>query len=395
MTPFPRRILSVLLVFAALAWAAPAVAIDLLEQPAVQSGAATRTLILDITRKGNGAFAAVGSFGVIVISEDGGTNWEQASVPASVVLTAVHFPTPELGWAVGHDGLILHSSDGGATWEKQLDGYALNDQIIEVAERIVAHAQERLDALLADENADEYDIEDAEFELEEAGFMLEGAMDDTEAGPVRPLLDVLFLSESEGYVVGSYGMLLHTTNAGANWSLVSDRMNNPGAFHLNQIKAAPDGNLFIAAESGLVFRSSDGGLSWDSFEPGYPGSWYGLVVVPDEAGSYELLVYGLQGHVYRSTDKGESWQAVAVGTQVTLTTGALLSDGSVILAGHGGTMLVRAPGQSQFVQAENPDRRVITAIEQKSNGNLIKVGLGGIRLARPDGTPLANGTDHP
>lgn len=378
-----------------MAFTTPAMAIDLLEQPAVQSDAATRTLLLDIIRKSDGSLAAVGTFGVIVVSEDDGANWTQASVPASVALTAVHFPSPEKGWAVGHDGLILHSSDGGQSWQKQLDGYALNEQVIEVAERIVAQVRGTLEELQSDENADEYDIEDAEFALEEAEFMLEGAMDDADAGPVRPLLDVWFRNESEGYVAGSYGMLLHTTNAGETWTLVSDRMDNPEAFHLNQIQPAPDGTLFVAGESGFVFRSGDGGMTWDSLEPGYPGSWYGLVVVPGDGEEYELLVYGLQGHVYRSTDRGDSWQAVDAGTQVTLTTGTLLSDGSVVLAGHGGTILVRPPGQTQFMQADNPDRRVISAIQQRGNGDLIVVGLGGIRLAGPNGLPLADGTENP
>lgn len=395
MAPFFCRVLSLLCLIPVMAFTTPAMAIDLLEQPAVQSDAATRTLLLDIIRKSDGSLAAVGTFGVIVVSEDDGANWTQASVPASVALTAVHFPSPEKGWAVGHDGLILHSSDGGQSWQKQLDGYALNEQVIEVAERIVAQVRGTLEELQSDENADEYDIEDAEFALEEAEFMLEGAMDDADAGPVRPLLDVWFRNESEGYVAGSYGMLLHTTNAGETWTLVSDRMDNPEAFHLNQIQPAPDGTLFVAGESGFVFRSGDGGMTWDSLEPGYPGSWYGLVVVPGDGEEYELLVYGLQGHVYRSTDRGDSWQAVDAGTQVTLTTGTLLSDGSVVLAGHGGTILVRPPGQTQFMQADNPDRRVISAIQQRGNGDLIVVGLGGIRLAGPNGLPLADGTENP
>ena len=85
--------------------AGPTHAVDLLELPAIQSEAASRGLLLDATARGEGALVAVGSFGVIIKSEDGGATWTQASVPASVTLTAVDFPTPEKGWAVGHDGL--------------------------------------------------------------------------------------------------------------------------------------------------------------------------------------------------------------------------------------------------------------------------------------------------
>ena len=399
--------------FVALAFTVPAQAVDLLEIPAVQSDAATRTLLLDVTARGEGSFAAVGTYGVIIVSEDDGGSREQASVPASIALNAVHFPTPGKGWAVGHDGLILHSADGGKTWQKQLDGYQLNEQIVAVAERIVEENRAELEALQAEEEPDEYALEDAEFMLEEAEFMLEGAMDDTEAGPVRPLLDVWFRNESEGFVVGSYGMLLQTTDGGSSWSLVSDRMDNAQAFHLNQIAMAPDGNLFIAGEAGFVYRSADGGQTWDTLEPGYEGSFYGLVIVPANGGAYELLAYGLRGNLFQSLDRGNSWTQLDSGTRVTLTTGTLLRDGTVFLAGQGGVILIRAPdagfqqaapdadptvaaypGKQSFELAQNPDRRVISGVEQKADGNVLLVGLGGIRQTDPMGRAIETAAEE-
>jgi photosystem II stability/assembly factor-like uncharacterized protein len=366
-------------------------AIDLLELPAVQSGNAASALLLDIAARGGDAFVAVGEYGVILVSEDGGERWAQAAVPASVMLTGVSFPTPDSGWAVGHDGLILHSSDGGLTWSKQLDGHRLSEQILPTAERIVARFEAELEALNRQETADEIQLEDAEFRLEEAEFMLEGAVDDTEAGPVRPLLDVWFRDASEGFVLGSYGMLLHTTDGGENWQLVSERLGNPQAFHLNQIAPAPDGALYIAAEAGLIFRSFDGGRQWDTLETGYDGSFYGVVVAPAADGGYELLAYGLRGNLFHSTDRGGTWEPLESGTSTTLTTGTLLRDGTVMLAGQGGTVLLRPPGASDFHDAASPDRRVISGVAQKADGSLLLVGLGGVRAADAAGAPL----DHP
>ena len=404
-----RKLPGILLGAVLLAFLTPVAAVDLLELPAVQSGAASRTLLLDVTTRDENSYAAAGSHGVIVVSSDGGESWVQASVPASVALTGIHFPTPDSGWAVGHDGLILHSSDGGKTWEKQLDGHQLNEQIIAVAERIVEQERSKLEALRADETADEYDIEDAEYMLEEAEFMLEGAMDDTAAGPVRPLLGVWFRNDREGFVVGSYGMLLHTLNGGQDWELVSDRMDNPEALHLNQIVPAPDGALFIAGESGYVYRSTDGGMSWDSLEPGYEGSFYGVVPVPNEAGGYELLAFGLRGNLFRSTDRGDNWEALDSGTTITLMCGTVLDDGTVFLAGQGGVILIREadagfektaptaepsiaayPGNQSFELARNPDRRPVSGLEQMSDGNMLLVGLGGVRKSGPRGAPLAS-----
>ena len=388
-----RKVL--LLVMLAMGWGSPLLAVDLLNLPAVQSAKATEALLLDVTPRGDGAFVAVGEYGVIIVSEDGGETWKQASVPASVMLTGVYFPTAQKGWAVGHDGLILHSTDGGHSWEKQLDGYQLNEQILAVAERIVEQHRAEVEGLQAAEEVDEYALEDAEFLLEEAEFMLEGAMDDIDAGPVRPLLAAWFRDENRGFVVGSYGMLLQTTDGGKNWNLVSDRIGSAQAFHLNKIVAAPDGALFIAGESGYVYRSMDNGESWDILEPGYEGSFYGIVIVPGGPDNYELLAYGLRGNLYSSADKGDTWSYDDSGTTITLTTGMHLRDGTVVLAGQGGLILTRALGQQSFTAADNPDRRVISGIEQQTDGHLLLVGLGGVRLAQPNGAPIDSATETP
>ena len=390
---FTKRLLS-LLAIAVTGFTCPAFAIDLLELPAIQSGAASRTLLMDVTSRGDGAVAAVGSHGVVIISNDEGASWTQAAVPASVALTGVAFPTPESGWAVGHDGLILNTIDGGKTWQKQLDGHQLNEQILVVAERIVAQSRSELEAIQSQEEPDEYELEDAEFMLEEAEFMLEGAVDDTAAGPVRPLLDVWFRDAQEGFVTGSYGMLLHTTDAGENWELVSDRMDNPEAFHLNQFTPAPDGNLYIAGEAGFVFRSRDGGASWDSLEPGYEGSFYGVVVIPDSNGGYELLVYGLRGNLFSSTDQGDTWTSLDSGTAATLMSGALLKDGTVMLVSQSGAILTRGPGEQSFSPAKNPDRRPVVGLQQMESGNILMVGLGGVRITDAAGAPLSSASEN-
>jgi len=390
---FCRRLL-VSITIAVAGFISPVFAVDLLEMPAIKSSAATQALLLDISPRGDDSFVAVGTHGVIIDTSDNGLTWVQAEVPASVALTGVHFPTPDSGWAVGHDGLILHSADGGETWQKQLDGYQLNEQIIAVAERIVAQFNEQLETIQSQEDPDPVEIEDAEFMLEEAEFMLEGAMDDTEAGPVRPLLDVWFRNEQEGFVVGSYGMLLKTSDGGENWELVSDRMDNAEAYHLNQIISAPDGTLYIAGEAGFVYRSRDGGESWDTLEPGYEGSFYGLVVVPVGGADYELLAYGLRGHLFRSIDQGETWEPVDSGTTITLMSGLLLGNGTVLLGGQGGVILIRAPGQSGFSQVQNPDREAIVAMAQLGDGNVLIAGLGGVRKVDNTGMPLATHSDE-
>ncbi|MFN8544378.1 MAG: YCF48-related protein [Candidatus Binatia bacterium] len=63
--------------------------------------------------------AIAGEFGTVLVTSDGGVTWEKRSTGTQKTLFGVHFVTPEKGWVVGLDGLLLHTVDGGGTWMVQ------------------------------------------------------------------------------------------------------------------------------------------------------------------------------------------------------------------------------------------------------------------------------------
>lgn len=71
---------------------------------------------------------AVGHRGSIFHTADGGASWEvQHSVPG-IYLRDVHFIDGQNGWVVGHEATILHTRDGGQSWQNQkLVGYKGRD----------------------------------------------------------------------------------------------------------------------------------------------------------------------------------------------------------------------------------------------------------------------------
>src|SRR3954463_8832819 len=79
---------------------------DVLDRPASAIVHVERSVLLAIARA-NGRLVTVGEHGTVLLSEDAGISFKQASVPASVTLTSVCFPTPAKGWAVGHSGIVL------------------------------------------------------------------------------------------------------------------------------------------------------------------------------------------------------------------------------------------------------------------------------------------------
>ncbi len=299
---------------------------------AIESDKAAKTLLLDVVRAGQ-RLVAVGDRGHIVYSDDNAASWVQAKVPTRQLLTALFFVDDKHGWAVGHDAVILHSNDGGATWTKQF--------------------QER----------------------------------DREA----PLLDVWFRDRNTGYAVGAYGALLETTDGGENWEDVSDRMDNEDGYHLNAIVEVKDSGLFVVGELGGMFRSPDWGQTWETLKGPYQGSLFGALGTGKAGG---VLVYGLRGHLFRSDDFGSSWQQIVVESpnngvlEFGLADGNRLNDGSIVVVGHGGTVLKSTDQGNSFDLVNRADRLSLAGVTALDNGNLILVGQGGVHAASPTGADL-------
>ena len=66
----------------------------------------------------------VGEFGVILASADGGSTWHPQTSPVETTLFGVYFADPQRGWAVGIEATLLHTTDGGTTWRKEDDRHA-------------------------------------------------------------------------------------------------------------------------------------------------------------------------------------------------------------------------------------------------------------------------------
>jgi photosystem II stability/assembly factor-like uncharacterized protein len=299
---------------------------------AIQSPKAAKGLMIDVVHAGS-RLLAVGDRGHILYSDDQGSTWTQAKVPTRQLLTAVFFVDEKHGWAVGHDAQILASADGGATWTQQ--------------------------------------YQDLKREA--------------------PLLDIWFKDTEHGLAVGAYGALIETTDGGKTWADVSDRLDNEDQFHLNAIASIKDAGLFIVGEQGSMFRSSDDGQTWEKLEGPYQGSLFGVI---STAQPHTLLAYGLRGNLYRSTDFGSTWEQVELNAargalEFGLSGATLLDDGSLVVVGNGGSVVVSHDDGQTFSVFNRPDRISLSAVTAAGNGNLILVGQGGVRVASAAGAELS------
>jgi len=222
----------------------------------------------------NTSIVAVGERGHIALSNDYGNTWQQSkNVPTRATLTAVSIIDNNV-WAVGHDTTIIYSSDNGENWQIQFEDKARQ----------------------------------------------------------MPLLDVLFINESEGFAIGAYGTYLTTYDGGKNWddSLISADQD----FHLNKIIKIDEFKLFVVAEAGNAYRSFDSGKNWENIEMPYSGSMFGAI-------SYEnqIITYGLRGNVLVSEDFGESFTRLDSPIQDSLFGSEHTFNNKILLVGANGAVL--------------------------------------------------------
>ena len=255
---------------------------------------------------------AVGERGHVALSSDYGVTWQQSeNVPTRVTLTAVAMVNSNI-WAVGHDTTIVYSPDGGKTWEKQFE-------------------------------------------------------DETRQ---MPLLDVLFINESEGFAIGAYGTYLTTYDGGKNWndSILYDEHD----FHLNKIIKVDEFKMFVVAEAGNAYRSYDMGKNWESIVMPYSGSMFGAASYNDK-----LIAYGLRGNVLVSDDFGGSFIQLESPIKDSLFGSAHTYSNKLLLVGANGAVLHYKNNTLRKIIIPDSDGD-FTDVLSIQNNKLVIVGESGI-----------------
>lgn len=334
---------------------------DPIETPAIKAKKATSALMLNISCSGN-LCLLVGERGIILrgdfgksdignISRNGSipTQWVQVPVPVSVNLTAVTFVDERIAYAVGHDGVVLRSIDAGLSWRKVFDGLRANALILD-------RAKKRLERATSQSMSKSNDLAAAEF-----------AMEDAEAGskfgPSRPFLDLWFINPKRGWVVGSYGQIFETHDGGRRWALASQDIDNPEMKHFNGINGTSNGLLMIAAESGLVYRSTDSGKSWIKLDTGYNGHIYGVAFLAKQGQSITSYAYGFAGHVFRLDSGADEWLPVKTPYSESIVK-AIPYKGSLLFVDQKGRLMILDETGASLNPVGNTEIDIVTGLAE-------------------------------
>ena len=297
-----------------------------------------RILLLDIGRAGE-RLVAVGERGFALLSDDQGRSWKAVATPVTRTLTGVAFRDAKQGVAVGHGASFLRTEDGGSTW--------------------------------------------TQVELPDAGR--------------DSVLGVLHLDGDHYLAYGAFGLYADSADGGKSWQrrtiLGADAAAVDSAAPAEDAAAPPgeepfdrhiskiirvDTSLLLAAESGILARSDDGGATWTRLASPYEGSWFSALRIDDGS----VLVFGMRGNVFRSADLGASWEKVPLGTTASLMGGTQLADGRILLVGNAGLLALSTDRARTLGLHWSPASRGFAQVIE-ADGRLLAVGESGVSEIDP------------
>lgn len=274
----------------------------------------------------------VGHQGRIFKTTNGGIEWIDQSTGNRSGLQAVKFANSQTGWIVGFYDTILKTTDYGNSWTTQMtslfpsrltslhvfdlnnvwvsnyqtsDGgntwtesshstgqaiYFVNQNVgWTISRRLVSHTTDRGTSWTVS-SAPPSNLLDVFFINEQTGWVVgEGSVPDrlakvfksTDGGNTfveqiitdlilaksKSLKSVKFIDPQTGWAVGEEGTIIKTTNGGINWQQIGGHPIIPQwlitAVDLNEIYIIDKNNIWIAGDYGTVLFTTDGGNTWN------------------------------------------------------------------------------------------------------------------------------------
>lgn len=196
---------------------------------------------------------AVGDYGTMVRTEDGGQTWAKIALPTDIVLPEdvadivqpgdillydIDFATADQGWAVGEFGTILTTADGGKTWSAQKSPVETTLFGVQFTDASNGFAT---------------GIEQVLLRTTDGGATWNKVKVPGHKGFVLGLYDVA-VQGKVGWVIGDSGLLLRTTDGGDTWQLVELPIKLAGNW-FRGIGLTPTTSGIIVGSEGLILTT--------------------------------------------------------------------------------------------------------------------------------------------
>lgn len=326
------------------------------QQPRPTGNARNDLAVLNATTAFN-----IGENGEIFKTTDAGASWKAIPSGTTANLLQIAFSSDKDVWIVGTFGALLRSSDGGATWAlskmADADGYYTNSGALLALDANTAvwnayyetrytldggktwsYAANRPSAIspkgvfwsLSSYNGQLTKSTDfgksvsTVLNFAEAGYSVNAASFKVIDEKLVMVPAILYRYDSSTYSYSYKPVIRRSEDGGATWTRVEPTGIDAGdtGYYAPQIlRASLTDQTVVAVFGGKVYRSGDGGSSWQKGgqpSAGYSAS-YGETVL---LGAKTLVVPTYRG-VYRSEDLGQTWVETPIGSTANASFSAL------------------------------------------------------------------------
>jgi photosystem II stability/assembly factor-like uncharacterized protein len=280
--------------------------------------------LLAVDGRQSGNKTAAGKFGLIFTTQDGGKTWQRRPSGTAKALAAVSFADPAHGFIAGSGGAMLASADGGVTWRVQNSG--MKDQLLGV------HALSTDQAFAVGAFGTLISTADGGRSWSKHELKWDSLIEKIikEAGYLEPNLNAVYFSSPEnGWIVGEFGLVLHTQDGGKSWTAQRYGGDFPQLYALEFFDARRG---WAVGQAGSVIQTKDGGQHWSP------------VALETKRDLYDIALEGERGVIVGdgvvlvSRDGGASWQAGGGATEERWLGGVALKSSEAIAVGAAGTI---------------------------------------------------------
>jgi photosystem II stability/assembly factor-like uncharacterized protein len=230
--------------------------------------------------------------GIILRTENGGVSWAAVPVPTLPLLTRIKFFDPNVGVAIGHGSQsqpsgVFVTRDSGQTWQAfptDDTGYWITGDFFDASTGAVAGSSGRFATIARNQ-------------------VVQSPLT---TPSLRSFHAMRLTAPAGGWIVGDGGLVMSTSDGGRSWQSPPTDVLNDAAGHFDfHALAVDDQKVWMAGTPGTrVFRSQDGGHTWQSFDTGHFAPIRALAFVDAQHG----WAVGDLGCMLATHDGGSTWQ---------------------------------------------------------------------------------------
>jgi photosystem II stability/assembly factor-like uncharacterized protein len=260
-----------------------------------------------------GKGVAVGSYGTILRTEDGGRTWTSPLPDDEKSLNSISFSGPGYGLATGGERLVLWTVDGGKTWtnSKTVPGLYMGSACLLNAQTAVAVGAGGVI-----------------FRTSDAGATWEQIQTGVDWGFSR----IIFVDESRGLAFGA-AAILATEDGGRTWTRRPLPL-NAGSCVLFNAAVCDKIHWLAVGMQGLIVASEDGGRTWKRQPSGTKKMLFGIAWSDPRTAT----AVGYGGLILQSVDGGP-WTERESGTTHRLSGVGFVNPSTGFAVGEFGTIL--------------------------------------------------------